>query len=237
MRRVYFVGMLLILLLFLVGCADINTTLTINRNGSADLTQMMLLEQNLIKMVGGLEQFEKDFKEQGYQVQYLDEDGKVGLKATKHFADANQVFDQQFSSNHKLFKRSNGDGESEFKVSKGFLFTDYKINCQIDLQGNQTTNKTRQINRLMANMVMNFKLNLPVRPNFHNANKVSEDGKTLEWLIIAGQNNNIQVSARQVNYLNIIIVLGVIGLTGLIVILALMRRIDSKTEDSTDAVA
>ena len=62
----------------------------------------------------------------------------------------------------------------------------------------------------MGQMKISYKLVLPFAAGENNASNVSEDGKTLEWTLKAGQVNEINFVAEQTNLINIAIIAGAV---------------------------
>jgi hypothetical protein len=102
------------------------------------------------------------------------------------------------------------------KITKGFLVTQYQFNGMIDLTSinsqpdtantsNTGVNSSQIANAILNSMKFKFILTLPEKPQKHNAGTVSSDGKTMEWLLVPGRENSIQVAAQTINYLNIAI--------------------------------
>ena len=62
----------------------------------------------------------------------------------------------------------------------------------------------------MGQMKISYKLILPFAVGENNASSVSEDGKTIEWTLKAGQVNEINFVAEQTNLVNIAIIAGAV---------------------------
>jgi hypothetical protein len=198
--------------LTVAGCADIRAHLTLNRDGSADLEQRITVEQSVAGMIGGLGKLEETYQKQGYQVKLIDEGQTVGVIATKHLPKASQIFQQKNS----LFKIQKD--RQVLKITRNFFMTRYQINGIIDLKSKQPAEPGSEMaNALLASIKFKFILTLPVKPEKHNAGTVSADGKTLEWLLVPGKENSIQVEAKEYQYLNIglLIIPGLLVLAGI----------------------
>lgn len=58
-------------------------------------------------------------------------------------------------------------------------------------------------NAMVSQVKLRFLLTLPVEPMSSNAASVADNGKTLEWVLITGENNHIYAEARVPNLTNI----------------------------------
>ncbi len=209
MKKLWLIALVITSLVFFSGCADIRTHLTVNANGSADLEQRVALPQSIAGMMNGLGRLEEQFKEQGYDVKVFDEGQTVGVVATKHFKEVADVLKEKSVNNIKLFRRGAGHRPS-LRMKRDFFTTQYQFDGVADLTGMKSAGADADAalaNSIMGSMKFKFVLTLPVKPDKHNAVTVSPDGKTLEWQLIPGRTNPVQVSAHQVNRINISLML------------------------------
>ncbi len=216
MKKLWLIAFVITGLIFLSGCADIRTHLTINANGSADLEQRVALPQSIAGMMNGLGRMEEQFKAQGYDVKVFDEGQTVGVVATKHFKQVADVLKEKSTNNINLFRRG-ADQRPALRMERGFLTTQYQFDSVVDLTSMKSAGADAELaNSIVGSMKFKFVMTLPVKPDKHNAVVVSPDGKTLEWQLVPGQTNPVQVSAHQVNLLNIsLIVLLIAVLAGM----------------------
>jgi hypothetical protein len=233
MKKLFLASLILIGLLSMTGCADIKTHLTINRDGSADLEQRIAFEQSVAGMVGGIGKLEDEYKSQGYEVKPYDEGQLVGVIATKHLQNAADVSKIKFNAANNLF--ANQKAQPVFKITKGFFVTQYQFNGIIDLTSinsqpdtantsNTGVDSSQIANAILGSMKFKFILTLPEKPQKNNAGTVSSDGKTLEWLLVPGRENTLQVAAQTINYLNIAILTILALLICTVIVFFLIKR-------------
>ena len=76
-------------------------------------------------------------------------------------------------------------------------------------------------------MDFKFKMTLPVKPISSNASNVSEDGKTLEWQLMPGQKNTVEMGFKILNITNTILFAS-IGLVSILLIVIAIKVIKSR---------
>ncbi len=85
----------------------------------------------------------------------------------------------------------------------------------------------------MLNQInLRFILALPFKPENHNASTVWDEGRTLEWKIVPGSNNTLNMQAKVPNIVNIIITIGAGLLILLAVIIVLINKRRPKVESA-----
>ena len=86
-----------------------------------------------------------------------------------------------------------------------FLFDKYKIDLNVDLRTGEKLQPKEEnwlIKNLLAQIDLKFILKLPTEIDVSNANKVSEDGRTLMWNLVLGEENQIVAEATILNLKN-----------------------------------
>lgn len=178
------------MLIVLTGCVDVDYQVTLNKDGSADVSYVYGFEKVMLEGMGAeagdtgmdtsgmRESAEKD----GFTVENYSDDEIEGIKATKHITDLSEI------SLEKLFGEeyvSEKEG-SKITVKKSGSKTTFSQNAEIDLS---------EMAGMESYVTMKYTINLPVAAKTNNANKVSNDGKTLTWELKAGEVNKIQFEA------------------------------------------
>lgn len=224
---------------FLSGCVNADIHLTINKDGSGDLSYKVLMDPALLALGamnndGANSNFLGDMineaKESGFTTTNLSENGKTGFAAEKHIANLEENL-----KNEKLFGQTGLDqniktGEG-LSVNKGFFKTVYDVKMDFDLSGisDSSSGHSPEIDAMAQSMLrsmdFNFSLTTPVKVQTHNASKTEDDGKTLVWHLLPGKNNEIALTASIWNAANILL-LGV----GIFVVLILVTRVVVKTK-------
>ncbi|NLA04251.1 MAG: DUF3153 domain-containing protein [Firmicutes bacterium] len=206
--------------LLLCGCLQFNMHLTINRNRSADLEITLAAPRAILAMDPDLEkeffvEKKEDLAAQGFDIIEPTDEKVAGFKAAKRLRSVTELADLGLAGDMGL------QDQEIFIEEKSALTTTYHLDAQIDLkdlmgeQGNLVA---------LLSPDLRFILTLPVKPLAHNADEVTEDGRTLVWELSPLQSNHLQLTARAPNLSAVI--LGVVAAVALIaaVILAVVYR-------------
>lgn len=212
-RHIVLVLTFLLLCLSLSGCGQVYYHVTINKDGSADLEYRVGISDSLLGLAelgdSPIDKMRKSAEAEGFAVKNYREGGMTGIIATKHFASMNELS----AKFQELLEKGIEEGMSlkdqipNVEVKKVFWQTHYTFKADIDLSLNKTA-EGDPIADVIANTFLNqmdlrFLLTLPVTPKTHNALRVSDDGKTLEWQLIPNSLNRIQVEVIVPNLVNI----------------------------------
>ncbi|MDD4722968.1 MAG: hypothetical protein PHR07_09520 [Acidaminococcaceae bacterium] len=88
-------------------------------------------------------------------------------------------------------------------VDKGLLFDTVTVNTHLNLKANPEKNSKRNEQWLMENLIkqidLRFVLKLPTRVTKTNASMVSEDGRTMTWVLSIGDDNPMQATVTYCN--------------------------------------
>ena len=189
--------MLLILvllpILFLNGCIKFHYNVTVNNDMTANEELIFGVSESLFAM-GMMTVDEEEFIDmlknelidEGYIVEDYDENAIIDIKANRKslsMEDVLVLLDDYYLTY-----------DSHFETESGLLSRTYHVNTNADLAD---LTKVEQAMFAIIDSDMKFTLTTPFELIDHNADKVSEDGKTLEWIIYPDQNKNIQASFRE----------------------------------------
>lgn len=191
--------MLVIMLITLTGCAEVNYELEINKDGSGEITYVYGISK---EKIGGstdlVEQFVETMKEQakesGYTVEVYENEEISGFKANKHLSNLTKEFSLEEAFGEEYVKDTENN---KINIEKGFWNTKYSQKAELDLTNLNDTN-----------IEMTYKIKLPTKVKTSNASNVSEDEKGLTWNLTAGKENNIEFIAEETNVKSIAIVAG-----------------------------
>lgn len=208
-----------IIALLITGCFSARIHLKVNPNGSAEVDLLMYAPRPLMifsETSGLFNEIRNDLSGKGFSVENYDEGDQVGFRAFRK-ADSPDDFFSPGSEDFFTFC----DIDS-LKVEQGFFKNRYSIETGIDL--GQLGRYDPGMTPLSADI--RFLLTLPVRPSGHNAHSVSEDGKTLEWILQPGGSNRIQVMATApgIGALLLLLLLAPVSISTIITLRALRRR-------------
>lgn len=196
---------MMITLMVLTGCANVNMKVKLNEDGSADISYVMGYNKEfLTSMNVKVEDLENEesftetmeaARDDGYTVTKYEDDSVFGFQAVKH---VNHV--KEFSVQDATGEATEVENDS-IQYEKSFLKTVYSQDSKMDLTNMNTYEEDAQtsamINMMMKQMKITYQITLPFKVGDHNATTVSEDGKTLTWEIKAGEINEIKFIAMQ----------------------------------------
>ncbi len=190
-----------IILLTLTGCANVNYDIKLNKDGSADITYVMGYDKSFLTSIGvetsslendnSFDEMEEEAKQNGYNVEKYEDDSTYGFKASKHVDNIEEfnLEDEVSESNEETDK---------IVYEKTLLKTKYSQSSKIDLTDMGAEDEdAAMLKTLMTQMKVSYKITLPFKAGSNNANTVSEDGKTLEWVLKVGEVNEVKFEAAQ----------------------------------------
>jgi len=216
MKKIFLL-LLICLTVSLAGCAKGVITLDISRMGAADIDCKLVAVPVLAK---GLDSFRKDFSKDGYVVTDAADGEMQGFLAHKHYANISDVQDSKVLDVFrfdKLEKAAQGTTKENaatnskdadvanpiVMVDKGLLFDTVTVNTHLNLKTNKVkdvkTNEQWIMQNLIKQIDLRFVLRLPTRVASSNAAIVSEDGKTLTWVLAMGEDTPMQASVTYCN--------------------------------------
>lgn len=208
---------LLVLVVFLAGCASVTNTVKVNRDRSAELT----FDIKLSKLAGLFsEQVSGDIqaklKEQGFSVK---------KESTTHFLVRKKVkeMDQQALSKQELAKYG-----VKIREKRGFFMTSYRVEANLDIPkliGELGSGEIPIPEKVLAQIDYTFVLDLPIS-QVQDSNADREDGGQLTWKVPLDQKNKLFVEVGVPNVLNIAIFAGIllIVLAGIIFVVVRKRK-------------
>lgn len=222
-KTVGLIVILIIMLVTLTGCAEINYEVEVHNDGSGNITYIYgISKERMENSTDIVEQFVGTMREQaeesGYTVEIY-EDGEIsGFKANKYIENLSEDFSLEETFGSEYVKDTENN---KIKIEKSFWTTKYSQNTEIDL-----TNLSDE------DLEMTYKIKLPTKVKTSNTNNISEDGKELTWTLTGGEKNKIEFTAEEFNMLPIVIVLLVIIVIaiGITVFIILKKKHVTKTE-------
>lgn len=209
---------LIVMLITLTGCAEINYEVKINKDGSGEISYIYGVSKELLNKINVtadevVEEMKKQAKESEYEVEAYEDENIAGFKANKHIEDLAKDFSLQEAFGEEYVKDTADNG---IKIEKSFFVTKYSQKAEMDLTAAQ--NNTQEI-------TMTYKVNLPIKAKTNNASEIFNNGKTLKWNLKAGETNKIEFQAIQINTLPIVIIaFAVILIITVIIILIIILK-------------
>ncbi len=208
-----------VMLFLLSGCFSARIHMKINMSGSAEIEVTMSAPRTLLSLGTTASMFDsikKDLSKDEFTIEDFAADKQVGFTAVKKISSL-----EKFSS-LKLGENMVISDKPIVTLSKHLLTNTYRVSTDFDL----AKILGEDLDALARLADIRFALTLPVKPSEHNADAVSDDGKTMEWKLETGTNNIIQVTATAPNTILIIAVifLPLLGLSAVIILLVRRRR-------------
>lgn len=199
LKNIAIIAILGIILLTLTGCANVNYDIKLNKDGSGDVSYVMGYDKSFLASMGvettsvknddSLNDMKKEAEENGYTIEDYEDETTFGFKASKHINNIQEEFDLDNISE---------DSEESNKImyEKTVLKTKYSQDAKVDLT-NMFEDNNAMLKAIVSQMKISYRITLPYKAGSNNANTVSEDRKTLEWTLKAGEVNEIKFEATK----------------------------------------
>ncbi len=222
LKNIAIIAILGIILLTLTGCANVNYDIKLNKDGSGDIAYVIGYDKSFLASIGvetsslendnSFDEMEEEAKQNGYTVEKYEDDNTYGFKATKHVNNIQEEFDVNNEAG------SNGEEDGKIIYEKTLLKTKFSQSSKVDLTDIGVDDEdAAMLKAVMSQMKISYKITLPFRVGSNNATTVSEDGKTLEWVLKVGEVNEVKFDAAQ-DY-------GMYALLGLAVVLVIVATV------------
>lgn len=238
-RKILLIFMLVCCLLALTSCARGDIHVDVHLDQSVDMDATFSVNNQTLMMLdnpGLLDRLVKRIQSNNVDVQPLPEQGRKGYQIKGHYQG-------DWSTKKNPSQGLNLPEGLEIKraVSQHFFTTNIDLTMKLDLprmlpeEAQGLSDKFEQMNVFARKLLerqldLNFSLSLPIQPATNNADRVSEDGKTLYWDIAPLESNELKLSVNVPNVRHIVYV----AVTSLILIalavILLIRRHRSKKE-------
>ncbi|ADM69091.1 hypothetical protein GMA19_01257 [Paenibacillus polymyxa E681] len=239
-QKILLFFMLVCCLLALTSCARGDIHVDVHLDQSVDMDATFSVNNQTLMMLdnpGLLDQLVKRIQSNNVDVQPLAEQGRKGYQIKGHYQG-------DWSTNKK--NPSQGlhlpEGlEIKRAVSQHFFTTNIDLTMKLDLprmlpeEAQGLSDKFKQMNVFARKLLerqldLNFSLSLPIQPATNNADRVSEDGKTLYWDIAPLESNELKLSVSVPNVRHIVYVAVTSLILIVIAVILLIRRHRSKKE-------
>lgn len=190
------IGMLLFVL---TGCVNVNYEIKLEKDGSGDVSYMMGYDKQFLNSIGAkqedlegddtFDEMQDEAEEKGYTVDKYEDELTYGFKASKHV----ENIQEEFNVGNVIGEDVEDD---RIVFEESFLKTKYYQNTNLDLS-TLAGEEDALTNAVLGQMKISYKIVLPFKVGENNATTVSEDGKTLEWVLKAAQANEIRFEATE----------------------------------------
>lgn len=200
------------------GCADINYTLTINKDNSGVLEYLVNLEDveiNVDIYEGIIDAIVTELETNGFVVERTEET----VKATKKIENVLEM--------DELDSLVKTDATNVVRMEKNFFVTRYYLDAKVDLTGYSKTAKELKLDKELKELLdIKFNLNLPVKSNVSNAE--IENGEMLTWKLNYGEENIIKVEYSFIN--KEIVIIPSIVIAVFVLIFVLLKKYKDKKQ-------
>lgn len=209
--------MIIVMLVALTGCAEINYEVEVHKDGSGEITYIYGISKEVLKQLNvSAEEVVSSMKEQAEESSYIveayEDENVSGFKANKHVEDLTKDFSLQEAFGEEYVKDTENNG---IKVEKTFLVTKYSQNAKIDLTSTDET---------QGSIEMTYKVKLPAKVKTSNASAVSENEKELTWYLKPGEINEVEFVAEQINILPVVIMVFAICVVAAILVFIILKK-------------
>lgn len=221
-KTISVIVMLLLMLVLLTGCVNINYEVKVKRDGSGDISYVYgvskdILEQYNISAEQIVGEMKGQAEESSYKVEEYEDENIAGFKASKHIDDLETDLSLQDAFGEDYVK----DEESSGIYTKKDLFTvKYSQNAEIDLTSIEE-----------IGLEIKYVVKLPVKAEKSNADEISENGKTLIWNLKSEELNKIEFTARGLNIITVLIIIVIIlVIIAALIVFMIFKRKKAKNE-------
>lgn len=219
-RRTSTISLLLaltIILFLLPGCFSARIHMKVKVNGSAEMEVTMSASRALMSLKKTSEMFGKiktDLVDDGFSIEDFAVDAQVGFTARKRVSRLDDFSTLSLGDDLMISE------EPIVTLSRHALSNTYSVKADLDLD--KILGDDMNVIAPLADI--RFALTLPVKPAEHNADTVSENGRTLEWQLKAGTANPINVTATAPNIITLLLIVLLVAAGAAALIFTLIRR-------------
>ena len=200
------IAILAVTLITLTGCMNINYEVKLNNDGSAEISYLMGYDKQFLKDMGistdtlkndeTIGEAKASIESEGYTTEAYEDDNTYGFRATKSVENI-EDFDIELGL---LTEGEQADENNKIKYEKNLLNTKFAQDAKLDLTNmleESTEETSAMLNTMIKKMKMVYKITLPFKAGNNNATTVSKDGKTLEWVLMPGEINEVKFEAAK----------------------------------------
>ena len=186
-----------VLLIGLTGCVSLDTNVVINKDKSMEFS--MKEEIDLSSMAGDEgdenatvsdETNIEALKTKGYTVEEYDNEGVKGYKISKKFTSIDEATAKDGTETPFIVEKwlDDGNDSNMFSLKDGV----YSANWIMSEEDSETEEMEGVDSELLNSLInITYTITLPNKPLSHNATSVSEDGKTLTYVVKYDENQKM----------------------------------------------
>lgn len=243
-KKILLLAVTLVMITVFTGCVNITCMLTLNEDGDVDVvTTVLYSDQEFAYNNEDIDKIKTSFEDKGYKISDVNENGMLGFSFTKENVKLSEL-------KNILIKEYNLDISAldDIEYKKGFLYNTYNIDSEIDLSEFLNIGKiTDGAGKLITGEELqkefsHLSLKLIVKMDKGtitdtNANLVSEDKKSAEWILIPGTASKIDFDAMTSSMLPVVgtvVILGVIVLISVILLIVFTGMYIKRRKECND---
>jgi len=230
MKKVLSLVLVMILMLVaLTGCVNIDYTVKVNKDGSGDITYIYGIKKETLESLEMsaddlMSEMKEEVQDSEYIVEAYETDTEIGFKASKHIANVTTdlSLEEAFGEEYITDTEANA-----IKIEKTSGKTRYSQNAIIDL--------TDMEDMTYMGITMKYSITLPTKIDTEKTNgTISEDGKTVTWDLELGEATEVKFVATSSSNIWIWIVCGVIGVLVIAGVIIIIIKRKPKNEGIND---
>jgi len=234
MKKVLSLVLVMILMLVvLTGCVNIDYTVKVNKDGSGDITYIYGMQKEALQAMqmsadDVMSEMQESVQDSEYTIEKYETDTEIGFKASKYIANVTTDLSLEEAFGKEYITDSE---ENRMKIEKTSLKTKYSQNARIDLSDME--------DMTYVGIKMKYSITLPAKIDADKTNGiVSEDGKTVTWNLQLGEINEITFEATSGDEIIWIICCSVIGalVIAIVVILIVKNKKQKETKKAENLV-
>jgi len=214
---------MILMLIVLTGCVNVDYTVKVNEDGSGDITYIYGIEKSMLESFQMspedlMSEMKNEVQNSDYMVETYETDTEIGFRASKYIKNVATDISLEEVFGKEYIKDSE---QNRIQIEKTSLKTKYSQNVLIDL----TSMKE------MAHMgiTMKYRITLPTKIDAEDTNGIiSKDGKTITWNLKVGEENDISFEVEKTNFSFWFITGGTIGF--LVIVGTIILIIKNKTK-------
>lgn len=189
----------LTIILLSTGCVNADYHVIIHQDGSGTYRVKVMTPSVIADQ---LDPFQEKMKNSGYRVREIRKNNHAGWLAEK---DVKSVVEDPPGEELKEILGPSGKtaglipfpregSKGPVRIEKSWFQYRIFLQTEADLTHLRADNPMKRF--LWKETNLHFRLTLPLKPEEHNADQVSEDGKTLTWKLDPGEKNPVRVLVK-----------------------------------------
>ena len=232
----------LFLCLVLTSCVKSSMQMSVDFTGNVSISGTYMYQDSMIELMeeNPFLKVRERLEKSGFTVEDCKEGEFSGFRASleKVHIDRLSGFEGE-QEPLDLFQFMTREDEMEpvfFTVKKGFLKSTYTASMCYDLSGDVTDEDIEQMMPYMDDSFeITFQVTLPKNAISHNADSVSEDGRTYLWNVALGKRTDVQFTFELWDLKKLLIMAAVVLVIVIIILLILILVVITKNRREREA--